>query len=200
MAAESGCAGYLLRPLSALRLPETEPESRGWVDRRRLLDLEGRSRRRQFALAAEYGLPEVPPVAGGCLLTERHLAARLRDLRRHGLLRDAQAIALLRVGRHFRLPGGARLLVGRQQADNAALAAQARPEDTVLSPDEIPGPTVLLPGGGSPADVQQAAAICAGYSDAAGGPVAITVHGPGGTQRLQITPADRTAADAWRIA
>jgi len=42
VAADSGYDGWILRPLSARLLPETEPERRGWVDRSRLLDLNGR--------------------------------------------------------------------------------------------------------------------------------------------------------------
>lgn len=66
---ESGFAGRVVRPLSALLLPETFPEKEGWLDRSRLLDLRGRSRKRQMALAELYGLRDYPTPAGGCLLT-----------------------------------------------------------------------------------------------------------------------------------
>ena len=62
----SGRPGHVLRPLSALRLKETVVEREGTVDRTRLLDLEGRSRRRQFELAQDVGdhrLPERRPAA-----------------------------------------------------------------------------------------------------------------------------------------
>ena len=44
----SGFEGYIVRPLSARRLPETIPEADGRVDRERLLDLSGRSRKPQI--------------------------------------------------------------------------------------------------------------------------------------------------------
>ncbi|MCK5656396.1 MAG: tRNA 4-thiouridine(8) synthase ThiI, partial [Deltaproteobacteria bacterium] len=50
----SGYGGYILRPLSAKLLWETVPEELGKVDRQRLLDINGRSRKPQMALAAHY--------------------------------------------------------------------------------------------------------------------------------------------------
>ncbi len=46
----SGFEEYILRPLSAKKLPETLPEKKGLVDRERLLDFSGRSRKRFFRL------------------------------------------------------------------------------------------------------------------------------------------------------
>jgi tRNA U34 2-thiouridine synthase MnmA/TrmU len=66
----SGFDGKILRPLSARRLPETDMERQGLVDRNRLLDLSGRSRKPQMALAAEFGIGAYPSPAGGCLLTD----------------------------------------------------------------------------------------------------------------------------------
>src|SRR5512136_1762372 len=63
---ESGLEGRLLRPLSALLLEPTIPEKEGLVDRSRLLDISGRSRRRQMALAEELRISEWPQPAGGC--------------------------------------------------------------------------------------------------------------------------------------
>ena len=67
---ESGFDGLILRPLSAKRLPETIAEREGWVDRERLLDLSGRSRKPQIELAKRYGVEKYPSPAGGCLLTD----------------------------------------------------------------------------------------------------------------------------------
>ncbi len=51
----SGTADVLLRPLSARLLPPSRVEEAGLVDRERLLDISGRGRTRQLALAKEYG-------------------------------------------------------------------------------------------------------------------------------------------------
>jgi len=71
VAKHSGCPQLILRPLSARLLPVTGMEEQGLVDRERLLDIQGRSRRRQEDLAREWGLGEYPASGGGCLLTEK---------------------------------------------------------------------------------------------------------------------------------
>ena len=83
VARESGLAELLLRPLSAKLLKTTRPELEGWVDRERLLNLSGRGRKRQIALAAEYGITRYPAPAGGCLLTDPGYALRIKELLRH---------------------------------------------------------------------------------------------------------------------
>jgi tRNA U34 2-thiouridine synthase MnmA/TrmU len=46
---ESGMGGYTLRPLSAAQLEPTIPEVNGLVDRRKLLGISGRSRKKQIS-------------------------------------------------------------------------------------------------------------------------------------------------------
>jgi tRNA-specific 2-thiouridylase len=53
---ESGVKGYVLRPLSAKLLPPTIPEQNGWVDRDKLLSIEGRQRNLQVELGKQYKL------------------------------------------------------------------------------------------------------------------------------------------------
>ena len=53
------------------------------VDRELLLDIQGRSRKPQEALAKEWQLTDFPSSGGGCLLTEIHFSDRLRDLFDH---------------------------------------------------------------------------------------------------------------------
>jgi hypothetical protein len=54
-------------------------------------------------------------------------------------------------GRLFSPEPGQWLVVGRNQADNQALAGLAREGDTLFSLDDAPGPTVLAPGPEPPA-------------------------------------------------
>ena len=51
VAVESGLNRLLLRPLSAKLLAPTIPEEKGWVQRERLLDFQGRSRKPQMEMA-----------------------------------------------------------------------------------------------------------------------------------------------------
>ena len=98
----SGCLDVILRPLSARLLPETRPEREGLVDRSRLLDISGRSRKRQMALAENYGLNDYPAPAGGCLLTDPIFSRRLKELLAHSPEPELREIELLKTGRHFR--------------------------------------------------------------------------------------------------
>ncbi len=170
VARDSGCAGILLRPLSAKLLTPTKPELEGLVERDRLLTLEGRSRRPQMALAEKYGITEYLQPAGGCLLTDPAFCERLSELMRNEPDFSIDDVNLLKIGRHFRLPSGAKFIVGRDERDNARIAA-ARNGHTLIVSDVIPGPTALLVRPRSNADVELAARICASYSDNRGGEV-----------------------------
>lgn len=200
VAAECGYGDWLLRPLSAKLLPLTEPERRGWVDRERLLALNGRSRKPQEALAVEYGIRGYPPAAGGCSLTEPNYAIRLKDLRDHGQLRDLKAIALLKVGRHFRVTPTLKLIVGRDAADNERLEALAGPDDVLFRMEEVPGPSALLTGQITDEDIPKAAAFCARYSDGrAASRVAVQVKDASGERALEVTPATEADTEPFRI-
>jgi adenylyl- and sulfurtransferase ThiI len=111
---KAGLKGELLRPLSAKLLPETVAEKNDLVDRAKLLSIEGRSRKPQFQLAREYGITRYPSPAGGCLLTCEEYSKKLRDLFAHKKRVSTGDIALLRVGRHFRL-GKNKIIVGRNE-------------------------------------------------------------------------------------
>ena len=194
VARESGYADRVLRPLSALRLPETRVEQAGWVDRRRLLSLEGRSRKPQIALAAQFGIKQYPTPSGGCLLTEPIFCRRLRDLKEHEGIREARPLQMLRIGRHFRLSPGVKLIVGRHQEDNNALDAAAE-NDILLRPaPAVPGPSALLSPQATEEELLLAAAICVKYSDApAGRPATVLATSPSGTRRIEAmgaSPAD----------
>ena len=121
VAKRSGAEGRLIRPMSARLLAPTVPEQEGIVDRSRLLDIQGRSRKRQFELAKAYGLDGFATPAGGCLLTDVGYARRLREALAHSE-DSVLTLELLRFGRHFRLPTGARLIVGRNESDNEPVA------------------------------------------------------------------------------
>jgi tRNA-specific 2-thiouridylase len=191
IARESGFADLLLRPLSAKSLKTTIPEIRGWVDRERLFNLSGRGRKRQMALAETYGITRYPAPAGGCLLTDPGYAARLKELLRHVPQASLPDLELLKYGRHFRLPGGAKAVVGRTQRDNEAIEALRSSGNLLLKVDHYPGPLVLGCGVVDANDLEMAAGLAAAYSDAPqGAPVTVTAT-PGAPDRVfrLMTPA-----------
>jgi tRNA-uridine 2-sulfurtransferase len=157
--------GLLLRPLSALLLSETIPEKEGWVDRSKLLSLSGRSRKPQLALAVEYGLKDYSTPGGGCLLTESGYCRKLLELKEKEGWRIPD-LKLLRVGRHFRIPSGARVVSGRDDSENRDLIKLAEENDYLFQATIRPGSLVLLRcrGEHSPGDLAIGAAICARYS------------------------------------
>ncbi|TET49861.1 MAG: hypothetical protein E3J64_08975 [Anaerolineales bacterium] len=164
---ESGLEGYLLRPLSAKVLEPTVPEERGWVDRERLYGFSGRGRKDQMRLAEQFGISDYQQPSGGCCyLIDRSYCRRLADfLEREGgdELTPRQA-ELLAIGRHLRLPSGAKVVVGRNERENAYLESCEVDGQLVRAADH-PGPTTLLPGTPTRKDVELAARITAGYSD-----------------------------------
>lgn len=161
---EGGLSGLILRPLSAKYFEPTVPEQEGIVDREKLLALSGRSRKPQIELAEKLGITDYPCPAGGCLLTDREIAARLRDLFIHRPNYTMADLHLLKLGRHFRIAPGLKIIVGRNRAENEQIKNLASPEDSVGHPINFRGPTVLAQGVLSPALEQTIGQIVARYS------------------------------------
>ncbi len=149
----SGLEGKLLRPLSAKVLEPTEIEKRGLVDRERLLGFSGRSRKPQMELAKELGIADYPQPAGGCcFLTDETFGRRFHDLlnRRPDRRLAPEEIPLLATGRHFRLSESAKLIVGRNEAENSLLAQFCEGEGLErrrrVEALEVMGPVAIVEG------------------------------------------------------
>ncbi len=165
IAEESGLKSKLLRPLSAKLLAKTVAEKKGLVDRNKLLGIQGRSRKPQFALAADYGITVYPSPAGGCLLTCEEYSKKLQDLFENKKRLSMADIALLRIGRHFRL-GKNKIIVGRNEAENKFLLANKTRSDLYFELSDVVGPTTLLQGPKTKLAIETAAKLTASYSDA----------------------------------
>ena len=143
---EAGLEGLILRPLSAKLLPPSIPEKEGWVDRERLLNIQGRSRKPQIQLAAIFGIHDYPCPAGGCLLTDPGFAGRIRDLMAHDPGFTLNDVHLLKMGRHFRFSPKAKLIVGRNEEENQKIQTFSREGDLLIKVAHHPGPLSLLRG------------------------------------------------------
>jgi tRNA-specific 2-thiouridylase len=163
---ESGLKGRIVRPLSAKLLRITIPEELEIIQREKLLALSGRSRKPQMALAREFGLTDYPSPAGGCLLTDPIYSRRLQDLLRAVPDPCPEDLALLRIGRHFRMSQECKIIVGRDEKENELIAQIRKPEDVLIFTDKIPGPHVLLHGRDAGKFIEVGASLCARYSDA----------------------------------
>jgi tRNA U34 2-thiouridine synthase MnmA/TrmU len=166
VAKNSGYEEYILRPLSALLLPETKPEIEGKVDRQRLLAIKGKGRKDQIELARRYGIDHYPAPAGGCLLTDPMFSKRLRDLFQYKMDFHIRDIELLKYGRHFRINQFSKAIVGRNSLENEELQRLSNKEDIVIHIMQFPGPTTIVPHGGDEITIHSAASLCALYSDA----------------------------------
>ena len=166
VAEESGLGRLLLRPLCAKLLPPSIPEERGWVDRERLYDISGRSRKCQMALAEELGIIDYPQPAGGCCsLPDKNYARKLRDFLAHnGTDVSPDDMMLLKVGRHFRLSDAVKMVVGRDEGENAYLNRFVDGRAQVWV-DDFPSPLTLLEGSPSARELETACQITARYSD-----------------------------------
>ncbi|EAT16683.1 thiamine biosynthesis protein [Desulfuromonas acetoxidans] len=159
----SGWSGRILRPLSAKLLPITPMEEQGLVDREQLEDIQGRSRKRQEALARELGVDKYPSSGGGCLLTENSFSGRLRDLFEHQPDCTSQDVELLKLGRPFRLSDTAKLTLGRNQSNNEGLKKIVGDSGCLLRNQNFSGPLGVVSGQASEEDYLAAAAIVASY-------------------------------------
>ncbi|MFZ2446002.1 MAG: tRNA 4-thiouridine(8) synthase ThiI [Syntrophobacteraceae bacterium] len=162
----SGYAGKILRPLSAKLLPPTLVEQEGLVDRDRLLDIHGRSRKRQAELAHGFGITDYPQPGGGCMLTKEGFSNKLRELLRTHPEAAVREVEIIKWGRAFSLPGENICMVGRKESENGKLDSLAGRGDVWLRTLDHPGPTCVVV---APADplvgLQEAAELAASYSD-----------------------------------
>lgn len=143
----SGMNDLVLRPLSAKLLPPSKAEIEGWVDREKLLDIQGRSRHRQMELMEKYGLVDYPSPGGGCLLTDPAYSDRLKIVEEDGLLEEKNSYMfyLLREARFFRFAAGRYLFVGRNHESNMKISefTNSGKGEFFLYSAETPGPRML---------------------------------------------------------
>lgn len=160
---EAGLKGLILRPLSAKLFEPTVPEKEGIVDRAKLLDISGRSRKPQIALAKQFAIDDYPCPAGGCLLTDPSFARRIKDLIAHDSF-TLDDVKLLKFGRHFRLSGAAKLVVGRDDNENGILDSLTKEGDVLFKLKERQGPLSILRGQADDNIIRLAAGIAAHHT------------------------------------
>lgn len=166
VAAESHAQDRLLRPLCAKKFPPTLPEREGWVNREKLFDFSGRSRKPQMNLAKQYGIQEYAQPAGGCcFLTNAEYSQKLADLFHARGVREYELddIMLLKVGRHLRPDAHFKLIIGREEGENNFLEGY-RKQFTHIRIVSHFGPLVLVDGTPSAEDLHLAARIAARFS------------------------------------
>jgi tRNA-specific 2-thiouridylase len=197
---EAGLKGQVLRPLSAKLLRPTIAEEKGIVERELLHGFNGRSRKPQMALAAEFGLTDYPAPAGGCLLTEPNYSWRLKELLDHDPDPSLSDLQLLRIGRHFRLSPDCKVIVGRDKAENGDIANLYGAAGMLLRVPGVGSPLTIVRGDADERTVLTAAAICARYSDAKEQLlVEVKVSSEGRENIVKVPPADGDLIEELKI-
>jgi tRNA U34 2-thiouridine synthase MnmA/TrmU len=138
---ESGLDGLILRPLCAGVMEPSIPEQKGWIDRSKLRSIEGRSRGAQLDMVEEFKILNHACPAGGCLLTDKHFAAKVMDLIASGMF-DVDNSRLFVFGRYFKVSKKFKLAVGRNAQENAVIKNFAAKGDLVIEAGSK-GPTAL---------------------------------------------------------
>jgi hypothetical protein len=204
VARESGANDRLLRPLCAKLLPETLPEREGWVDRERLYDFSGRSRKPQIALAQHYGFEDWAQPAGGCcFLTDAQYSRKLADLwRARGARRyELDDIMLLKVGRHLRPSPRFKLIIARDGGETNFLTGY-RKQFVNLTATSHSGPLTLVDGETDEGDIELAARLTARFGQGREAErVDVRVEWPDGHSRtLAVRPlASEQIPQEWYV-
>jgi tRNA U34 2-thiouridine synthase MnmA/TrmU len=161
---KAGLKGKILRPLSARLLSKTESEEKGFVNREALLDIEGRSRKKQIRLAEKMNVTGYSCPSGGCLLTYKEFAAKLKDLFEHKKRISLKDVQMLKVGRHFRF-GKNKIIVGRNETENNLLTKMKNANDYCFEAQDCGSPITLLQGPKTRIAIEKAAELTAYHSD-----------------------------------
>jgi tRNA-uridine 2-sulfurtransferase len=163
---ESGLEGLLLRPLSARHFKPTIPENEGWVDRNKLLAIEGRSRSVQMQMAEDLDVQNYPCPAGGCLLTELSFIPKIKDVFAHSEELNLRDFRLLKTGRQFRVGPHTKAIMGRSEADNNILENTRNADEAALTWLDGNTPVAIIVGNQEEALLNLSARIMLRYTKA----------------------------------
>ncbi len=140
---QSELKGFLVRPLSAKLLAPSIPEQKGVLNRELLMNISGRGRKDQIALAKELGLKEFPQPAGGCKFTDPNLTKRLSKMLEINGRITWEDLKLLRFSRNFYIGDNIYFYVTREEKELSVLTKFFNMGIVVEPRIDIPGATGL---------------------------------------------------------
>ena len=149
---QSGFSEKILRPLCAKNLKETQMEIDGLVDREKLLDISGRNRKPQMALAEKWDIKDYPSPAGGCKLTEPNYSIRLKEILERKDEVTEKDIHLLKYGRHFISENNIKVIVSRTGEEGEKIKQLLNKRDMMFITSNFNGAMVIIPEGDNPID------------------------------------------------
>lgn len=160
---ESGFSDKILRPLCAKNLNPTKMELEGLVDREKLMDISGRSRKVQMELAENWNIKDYPSPAGGCKLTEPNYSKRLKELLKYKDMPDEKDLELLRLGRHFRVSKDSKIISTRTGEETKEIKNYLSTKDVIFLADTFKGSMIIIIGKPTMEDIEFAAKVAARY-------------------------------------
>ncbi len=106
-------------------------------------------------------------------------------------------VALLKIGRHFRLSPDIKLIIGRNKEENDRLSALWSAPQLLMAPQGFKGPLGLLTGSASDGHIDIAANIISHYSKNTAYPITMEIRD--GTTRLRQAQWKAVAWEGLRI-
>ncbi len=161
---ECGLQKKILRPLSAKRLPLTEAEENGWINRSKLFGIQGRSRKKLLSLAAQFGIDNPPMPSSGCALTSPEFGKKVKDVFKHHPDYERWQFEILRIGRHFRLDSKTKVVISRNDSQNSYLEMICPPQVPLLKCSNFGGPHAVLIGAENPQNLELAGKLILRYA------------------------------------
>ena len=113
------------------------------MDREELMDISGRSRKKQFELAKKFGITDFPAPAGGCMLTQEGFVKRMKDLMERKKDFNSNDVELIKIGRHF-WNDDYWIILGRDKEENEKLSRLKTENDMIIEPENFMGPSALI--------------------------------------------------------
>jgi len=96
-------------------------------------------------MAQDFEITDYLPPAGGCLLTDKNFARRMKDTFHYGYRNFRETIGL-KWGRHFRYSKDFKFILGRDSEENESLKTFAHSDDFIFELENKKGPTLILKG------------------------------------------------------
>ena len=133
-------------------------------------------------------------------MTEPNYSFRLRELLDHEADPSLEDLALLRIGRHFRMSESCKIIVGRNRDENEALTALDSGKSISLRVESHASPIVLVRGKATEEIIQTAASLCARYSDARHlNEIEVKVTEDSRVFTLSVAPAGEDLIEQYKI-
>ena len=195
---ESEVNELLLRPLSAKLLAESRAEQAGLIDRNQLMDIKGRGRGKQLKLAEKFNIQNYSSPAGGCRLTEKEYAKKLKDLLEHQKNISWNSVKLLNIGRHFRI-GKNKIVVGRNHEENEIIKNHQGKNEIIFEVPGVGSPSTLLQGQKNKTAIALAAKLTARYSDHEKGSISVNYGQKELENATTIEPASQNEIEKYRL-